>query len=425
MSRAESEMAQLATQFNFQVTGDFGQAEQVIQDQIDRNRARVRVAADMSGEGLEEIQRDIAVEKTMGEDALREFEKEQGLATPETTRSAPVTKELGPAAAKTLAPVPELPGCKKAPDAADRSLARKQEERSWPAKRRQPRPPGPHRPYSPAKAQRAVPPWFPAWARDFAELYFAGTTCLFVMHGNVHDLIRLGEGEREGYGSLPEFLGSQLFATWDVVLRHDLSQGLRVFAGPNIERLRRMVGLVSERIGEPKSWTRDPDAILYLLDQLIAGILMEEDPAKQISLGIVLDHAQYLVPATELSQLAGALGSRLVRLLSWAQNPYIKRHNIAFCLLCDRLAEINDRLASSAHVATLEVPMPDARAREAFATWYDQEDGTLGNLTEFQPAQLAELTSGLNLVNLERLLSHAAQWGASSTLAHSSGSRKD
>lgn len=109
MSRAESEMAQLATQFNFQVTGDFGQAEQIIQDQIDRNRARVRVAADLSGEGVEEIQRDIAVEKTMAEDALRQFEKEQGLATPETTRSAPVAKELGPAGpTKTLAPVPEV-----------------------------------------------------------------------------------------------------------------------------------------------------------------------------------------------------------------------------------------------------------------------------------------------------------------------------
>ncbi len=109
MSRAESEMAQLATQFNFQVTGDFGQAEQIIQDQIDRNRAKVRVAADLSGEGVEEIQRDIRVEKAMGEDALRQFEKEQGLATPETTRSAAVTKELGPAGStKTLAPVPEI-----------------------------------------------------------------------------------------------------------------------------------------------------------------------------------------------------------------------------------------------------------------------------------------------------------------------------
>jgi ferredoxin len=33
-----------------------------------------------------------------------------------------------------------------------------------------------------------------------------------------------------------------------------------------------------------------------------------------------------------------AKGSRLVRLLSWAQSPYIKRSNIAICLLCDRLS---------------------------------------------------------------------------------------
>ena len=51
MSRAEAEMSALATQFHFNVTTDFGQAEQILQDQIDKNRARVRVAADLSGEG--------------------------------------------------------------------------------------------------------------------------------------------------------------------------------------------------------------------------------------------------------------------------------------------------------------------------------------------------------------------------------------
>ena len=172
-----------------------------------------------------------------------------------------------------------------------------------------------------------------------------------------------------------------------------------------------MVGLLSERIGEPKSWPRDPDAILALLDKLIQGILMEVDPARRISLGIILDHAQYLVPTSELSQMAGTQGTRLVRLLSWAQNPYIKRNNIAFCLLCDHLAEINERLIGSAHVATLEVAMPDAPGREEFATWYDSHDGKLGNLTDFAPKQLADLTAGLNLVNLERLLARAAQSG--------------
>lgn len=104
MSRAEAEMSQLANQFNFNVTTDFGQAEQVIQDQIDQNRARVRVAADLSGEGVEDVKREIAVEKTMAEDALKEFEKEMGLATPAATQS---TKQLGPAS-KTLEALPEI-----------------------------------------------------------------------------------------------------------------------------------------------------------------------------------------------------------------------------------------------------------------------------------------------------------------------------
>jgi phage shock protein A len=107
MSRAEAEMAALANQFHFNVTTDFGQAEQILQDQIDKNRARVRVAADLSGEGVEEIQREQAVEKTMADDALREFEVAQGLATPETTKAAQSTKELGPAT-KTLAPLPDV-----------------------------------------------------------------------------------------------------------------------------------------------------------------------------------------------------------------------------------------------------------------------------------------------------------------------------
>ena len=107
MSRAEAEVAQLANQFHFDVTTDFGQAEEMIQSQIDKNRARVRVAADMSGEGLEDIQKDIAIEQSMGEDALRQFEKEQGLVTPETTKAAASTKELGPGT-RTLESVPEV-----------------------------------------------------------------------------------------------------------------------------------------------------------------------------------------------------------------------------------------------------------------------------------------------------------------------------
>jgi hypothetical protein len=72
MSQAEAEMAKLAGDFNFDVTTDFGQIEQVINDKIGLNRAKVRVAADLSGEGLADIQHEQSMEKAMGEQALKD-----------------------------------------------------------------------------------------------------------------------------------------------------------------------------------------------------------------------------------------------------------------------------------------------------------------------------------------------------------------
>jgi len=75
MSRAEAELAKVAREFNFDVTTNTGEIEVVIQEQIDKNRAAAKVAADLSGEGLEEIESERAVEQSMAEQALLEFER--------------------------------------------------------------------------------------------------------------------------------------------------------------------------------------------------------------------------------------------------------------------------------------------------------------------------------------------------------------
>src|SRR5205085_10214828 len=74
MSRAEAEVAKLASSLNFDVTTDFGQIEQVIQDKIGLNRAKVRVASDLSSEGIVDIQREQAAEKVLADQALKQFE---------------------------------------------------------------------------------------------------------------------------------------------------------------------------------------------------------------------------------------------------------------------------------------------------------------------------------------------------------------
>jgi phage shock protein A len=97
MSRAEAEMAKLAQDFNFDVSTDFGQIEQVIQDKISLNRAKVRVASDMSSDGIADIKKEQAMESVLADQALRDFEVQLGMVTPETAKVGAAQKELGPA----------------------------------------------------------------------------------------------------------------------------------------------------------------------------------------------------------------------------------------------------------------------------------------------------------------------------------------
>lgn len=97
MSEAEAEVAKLSETFNFNVTTDFGQLEQIVQERIDKNRGAVRVAADLSKEGIADIEAEQNMERAMGEDALSRMEREMGIVTPETAQAAPAQKELGPA----------------------------------------------------------------------------------------------------------------------------------------------------------------------------------------------------------------------------------------------------------------------------------------------------------------------------------------
>jgi AAA+ superfamily predicted ATPase len=249
-----------------------------------------------------------------------------------------------------------------------------------------------------------LPSWYPPWAHELAELYFSGTTCLFVLTGNVHDLIRCPDGDSDTYRGLPDFLATQLFGSWDVVLHYDMARGLRPLAGAESKRLQTMVQFLAGHGGEPSAWPRDPDNLLLALDRMIDRSLLEADPARRKKVAILLDYAQYLVPAGDLGSLARGQGTNLVRLLNWAQNPYIKRFNIAFCLIADHLNEVNDRLVQSPHVATIEVPLPEQPERERFARWVAGRPEEFSRLTEFTPPELAQVSNGLTLLNLQVLL---------------------
>src|SRR5688500_15052433 len=97
MSSAEAEIAKLSETFDMNLTTDFGQIEAVIQQKIDQNRGKVRVAADLSEKGIAEIKAEERMQGVLAEQALQDFEIELELKSPETSPVAQTAKDLGPA----------------------------------------------------------------------------------------------------------------------------------------------------------------------------------------------------------------------------------------------------------------------------------------------------------------------------------------
>lgn len=264
-----------------------------------------------------------------------------------------------------------------------------------------------------ARVRPEIPESYPAWTRELADLYFGGSTCLFILHGNVHDLVRCTDGE-ERFISLTEFLATEVFGSWDIVLGYDLARGFRALAGSDRKRLQKMIGAVSGWIGDITQWPGDPDKALAAIDQMVDRNLIVEQADQRKRMAFVFEQAQFLVPAGDLAMQARGHASRLVRLLAWAKNPYIKRVNAAFCLVADRLSEVSERLVQNPHVAAIEIPMPDAPTRAAFIKKTVAANGAAGDQREID--NLVSLSSGLNLVSLEVALSRTSGQGSAAGL---------
>ncbi|MEK6236712.1 MAG: hypothetical protein N2C14_18545, partial [Planctomycetales bacterium] len=166
-----------------------------------------------------------------------------------------------------------------------------------------------------------TPDWYPDWARELADLYFSETTCLFLLHGNVHDLVASPSGDETHYGSLSEFLATQVFGSWEAVLHHDLGQGIRPLAGPDSNRHANMVRALSGVLGAPARWPSEPNALFHWLGQFLERNLLHTERQRISNVALIFEYAQYLVPEGDVASLARGGASRLVRLLGWSQNP--------------------------------------------------------------------------------------------------------
>lgn len=231
----------------------------------------------------------------------------------------------------------------------------------------------------------------PAWAEDLRRRYLRGEASIFVLHGNVFDAVVVDD----------RLLGLTDFLT-DVLLResketiavYNVSTGLR-FAKrePTVPALGGLPGeLASQLTGQ------------------LTGQLAAELPRDRALLGLerlvtsgsktaaIIEYAEMLAPAAEISFQADADRASVVTLHRWSFLPEIEKGDNIVLLITENLPELSPKLVSNPKVGVVEIPMPDLDARRATARIADRK------LAAPDVDRYAEVTAGLKAIQIVSIL---------------------
>src|SRR5215510_12513548 len=244
----------------------------------------------------------------------------------------------------------------------------------------------------------------PDWARELTEKYYSRSFALFVLYGNVRDLIPLRQDGGTQFLSLDQFLSAALFGQRDLVLHYDRG-GLSFGNADTQSDFRRALEGYDTFHGSSYSQglPRNPDAVLNLLDNYLRLRIAD---GKKIAL--VIDFAETIAPAGDVFGMPAEDRNSLVILKRWARNPDFLNADVTIILISENQIELNQGIVQNPGVSSIEVPLPDEQERLDFVP-------TRRNLhplpagSEVTDVILAKLGAGLKRVQLQSLIAHAVQ----------------
>lgn len=261
----------------------------------------------------------------------------------------------------------------------------------------------------------------PLWARELSEKYYSRSFAMFVLYGNVRDLVPLRMQDGVSFLSLEDFFARALFGQRDLILHYD--RGGLSFGTPATQSdFRRALegydsfhGTNYSQAGLP----RNPDAVLNLLDNYLR--LRIADGKK---IGLVIDFAETIAPAGDVSGMSAEDRNSLVILKRWARNTAFLNADVTICLLSENQIELNQGIVQHPGVASVGIPLPDYEERLDFIR-NQLKSRDLPPGSEVNDESLAKLGAGLKRVQLQGLVSHAVENHQPLTLKVLSERKKD
>src|SRR5215471_2745024 len=245
----------------------------------------------------------------------------------------------------------------------------------------------------------------PEWARALSEKYYSGTFAMFVIYGNVHDLVPRKENDKTEFLPLRRFLNEVLFGQRNVILNYDRGGGI-AFDQPEMSKdFRNALAGYDQFHGTNYSngLPRNPDGVLQVLDNFLRLRVLD---GKKIAL--TLDFAETIAPAGDISGMSSDDRNSLVILKRWALDPSFLKSDVTICLVTENLIDLNQSLVQSPAVAAIQIPLPGESERLEFIQ-HQLAQTPLPKDSDVSDTLLSSLGAGLKRVQLQSVIADAVE----------------
>jgi len=237
-------------------------------------------------------------------------------------------------------------------------------------------------------------PELPVWAERLRERYVAGASSLFVLHGNIHDLVPW----KGGWVTVRQFLAGMLGRTKDIVAFYDVASGL-TFADKKMESPFRLAvnarRLVQGRAQLPDGLPRDPYRLFPWMETFLS------DPSAHGA--FVIEYAETVIPDGDVSFMGEQDRAMRVTLQRWSSAPEVLATDNIIVLVTENLANLDRTVRSAPGLTPIEIPLPDEAARKRFVEDTLEREGRVG----MSARRIASLTAGLTNFQLDSVVREA------------------
>jgi len=230
----------------------------------------------------------------------------------------------------------------------------------------------------------------PAWANELVLAYESGASSQFMLFGNVHD--RLAVGDR--LVSLADFLEDTLLKGFGVVLSYDLGTGLTIERGGEI--VQKWKGAELQRqMAAPLQAVQWISRYLTYLNNLRKVGSSEKTP----NIAVIVRGVDQIAPANGEGFEHGSITSML---RAWSNESTFTDLPFSSLLIADNINDVEPSIANSAQTVRTRVSLPDAAGLEA-ALGILRKQSPKAFAADANLSQIAGMLAGVTVSSLESL----------------------